>query len=74
MQGEVWVVWLGRGHVVFLGRERGRKEGARREMKKDMRVWGRHFINTVEPLYSGHHWEPTFCEVSLTQGLPVYLW
>ena len=23
---------------------------------------------TVEPLYDGHHWEPTFYQVSLTQG------
>ena len=27
MQGEVWVAWLGRGHVVFVGREGERKEG-----------------------------------------------
>ena len=32
-------------------------------------------IITVEPLYNGRHWDPTFCpysEVSLTLGLPVY--
>ena len=32
---------------------------------------------TVEPLYNGHHWKPTFVpysEVSVNQGLPVYFW
>ena len=30
------------------------------------------FATTVKLLYNGHHWEPTFCEVSVTQDLPVY--
>ena len=32
------------------------------------------YMCTVEPLYSGHHWEPNNSEVSLTKGLPVYFW
>ena len=33
------------------------------------KAWGTY---TVEPLYNGYHWEPTFSEMSLTQGLLVY--
>ena len=30
-------------------------------------------MNTVEPFYNRHHWEPIrYSEVSLTQELPVY--
>ena len=32
-------------------------------------------MNTVEPLYNRHHWEPIhYSEVSPTQELPVYFW
>ena len=38
-----------------------------------MRSW-----HTVEPLYSGHHWEPTFCplerDVPITHGLFQLAW
>ena len=52
----------GEGERKEGGSKKGNEEGY-----EGVEMWT--LLHQYNALYSGHHWEPTFCEVSLTQGL-----